>query len=443
MHPRFAASNRSLTGPLTFVTLALFLASSGHARTGPARVTEPPAQLEPIRARSAQAMVTSLGLVTHLDYRNTPYGNLQKVTEALKYLGVTNLRDMVPHSYRMPYETLAGLGFKFDFVVRGEGADELSETIRELESFQTRHPGSVAAVEGLNEANNWPARYQGLTGFPAAAALQRDLYAATKGSKELHDVPVYVMTLGGAGESDYRKLGDLSDCADLGNAHIYFPRGSPPSAVWDSALALNRRSTPHLPLTVITETGYTTAVRSEHRVDENVQAKYLLTLIANAWAKGIPRLFVYALIDDSTDYSDWTRGLGLYRFDWTPKPAATAIHRLVRELMVTSEPKPVSDPGSLRFQISSAEPRTQSILLQKGDGTFELLIWREQTLWDGTALRAVPDQTTHISLLLGGRHPRVAIFDPLTGRQEQQSPVNGRVEFDLAGYPLLVAITST
>jgi len=149
------------------------------------------------------------------------------------------------------------------------------------------------------------------------------------------------------------------------------------------------------------------------------------------------------LIDDSTDYSDWTRGLGLYRFDWTPKPAATAIHHLIRELMATSESKPVSEPASLRFQISSAEPRTQSILLQKGDGAFELLIWREQTLWDGTALRAVPDQTTHISLLLGGRHPRVAIFDPLTGRQEQQVPVNGRVEFDLAGYPLLVAITSS
>jgi len=425
-----------------FVTLALGLASSGYAHTGPATVAEPPAQLQPTRARSAQAMIDSLGLVTHLDYRDTPYGSLQNVTAALEYLGVANLRDMVPRSHRTPYETLAGLGFKFDFVVRREGADELPATIRELESFQTRHPGSVASVEGLNEANNWPAQYQGLTGFPAAVALQRDLYAAIKGSKELHHVPVYVMTLGGAGENDYRKLGDLSDCADLGNAHIYFPKGSPPSSVWDSALALNRRSTPGLALTVITETGYTTAARSEHRVDEEVQAKYLLTLIANAWAKNVPRLFVYALIDDSTDYSDWTRGLGLYRFDWTPKPAAIAIHQLVRELMATSESKPLPEPGSLRLQISSAEP-TQSILLQRSDGTFELLIWREQKLWDATALRALPDQTTHVSLLLGGAHRHVAIFDPLTGRRVQPAPVAGRVDFDLAGYPLLVTITSS
>jgi hypothetical protein len=433
MPPKFAA----------FVTLALSLASSGHAQPRPAAIAEPQAQLVPTRARSAQAMVDSLGLVTHLDYRNTPYGNLQNVTEALKYLGVANLRDMVPRSYRIPYETLAGLGFKFDFVVRREAANELPETIRELESFQTRHPGSVASIEGLNEANNWPAQYQGLTGFPAAVALQRDLYAATKGSKELHDVPVYVMTLGGAGENDYRQLGDLSDFADLGNAHIYFPRGSPPSSVWDSALALNRRSTPRLALAVITETGYTTAVKSEHRVDEDVQAKYLLTLIADAWAKNVPRLFVYALIDDSTDYSDWTRGLGLYRFDWTPKPAAKAIHQLVRELMATPEPKRISEPGSLRFQISSAGPGVQSILLQKGDGTFDLLIWREQKLWDGTALRPLPEQTTHISLLLGGHHSHITITDPLTGKREQQASVAGRVEFDLAGYPLLVTITSS
>jgi hypothetical protein len=433
MHSKFGA----------YLTLILSVATSGYAHSGPTAVAEPPGQLEPTRAKSAQAMVDSLGLVTHLDYRNTPYGNLRNVTEALKYLGVTNLRDMVPRSDRIPYEALAELGFKFDFVVRREGADELPETIRELESFQTRHPGSVASIEGLNEANNWPARYRGLTGFPAAIALQRDLYAAAKSSKELHHVPVYVMTLGGAGESDYRKLGDLSDFADLGNAHIYFPRGSPPSSVWDSALALNRRSTPHLALTVITETGYTTAVRSEHRVDEDVQAKYLLTLIANAWAKDVPRLFVYALVDDSTDYSDWTRGLGLYRFDWTPKPAAVAIHNFLRELIATPESKPISEPGSLRFHVSSAEPSTRSILLQKGPRTFELLIWREQKLWDGTALQAVPDQTTHVSLLFGSHHPHVAIFDPLTGKREQQVPAAGRVDFDLSGYPLLVEITSS
>ena len=427
---------------LAFAALVLSLASSGNARTAPAPVAEPPGRLPPTRATSAQTMIDSLGVVTHLDYRDTPYGSLRKVKEALDYLGLPNLRDMVPRSYRTPYETLAELGYKFDFVVRREAADELPETIRELELFQNRHPGSVASIEGLNEANNWPAKYQGLTGFPAAVALQRDLYAATKASKELRDVPVYAMTLGGAGENDYRRLGDLSDFADLGNAHIYFPKGAPPSSVWDSALALNRLSTPRLPLSAITETGYTTALRSEHRVDEDVQAKYLLTLIADAWAKSVPRLFVYALIDDSTDYADWTRGLGLYRFDWTPKPAAVAIHNLIRELTATPQAKSRTEPGSLHFHISSAEAGTQSVLLQKGDGTFELLIWREQKLWDGTALRAVPVRTTRISLILGGNRPRVAIFDPLTGRQQQQAVVAGRVDFDLAGYPLLVTITS-
>ena len=443
MQRGFAYSSRSTGRSLAFAALALSLASSGNARPAVAPVAEPPARLQPTRATSAQTMVDSLGVVTHLDYRDTPYGNLQNVKEALEYLGLPNLRDMVPGSYRTPYESLAELGYKFDFVVRREAADELPETIRELESFQGRHPGSVASIEGLNEANNWPAKYHGLSGFPAAVALQRDLYAATKASKELLDVPVYAMTLGGAGENDYRRLGDLSDFADLGNAHIYFPRGSPPSSVLDSALALSRLSTPRLPLSVITETGYTTALKSEHRVDEDVQAKYLLTLIADAWANSVPRLFVYALIDDSTDYADWTRGLGLYRFDWTPKPAAVAIHNLIRELTVKPEVKPGAKPGSLRFHISSAEAGTQSVLLQKGDGTFALLIWREQKLWDGISLRALPITTTRISLSVSGNRLRVAIFDPLTGTRQQQAAEAGRVDFDLAGYPLLVTIASS
>jgi hypothetical protein len=111
--------------------------------------------------------------------------------------------------------------------------------------------------------------------------------------------------------------------------------------------------------------------------------------------------------------------------------------------MAAPESKPHPEAGSLRFHISSAEPRTQSLLLEKSDGTFELLIWREQKLWDGTALRALPVETTHISLLLGGHRSRVAIFDPLTGKREQLAPVSGRVDFDLAGYPLLVTIPSS
>jgi hypothetical protein len=116
---------------------------------------------------------------------------------------------------------------------------------------------------------------------------------------------------------------------------------------------------------------------------------------------------------------------------------------LIHELTAKPQTKSKTEPGSLRFHISSTEAGTQSVLLQKGDGTFDLLIWREQKLWDGTALRALPVQTTRISLILGGNRPRVAIFDPLTGRLQQQAVVAGRVDFDLAGYPLLVRITSS
>src|SRR3569833_223906 len=263
---------------------------------GSARAQDPtPPVPDPINvhAQSARTLADSLGIVTHLDYLNTPYGDFEQVESSLAYLGIHNLRDAMPRTNMGPYESLARLHYHFDLVVRSEAANELPVTLGQLEALEGHYPGAIASIEGLNEANHWPAVYHGLHNFPAVIALQRDLYAAVNRSPLLQHVPVYAPTLGGAGPSDYQRLGDLSDYADFANAHVYFPFGSPPSQIWDAALALNRLSTPRLPQTAITETGYTSAQRSEHREDEPTQAKYLLTLLAHAWAEGIATLYLY------------------------------------------------------------------------------------------------------------------------------------------------------
>jgi hypothetical protein len=403
------------------------------------KVPKPPTLLQLQEARNASELVNSLGVVVHMMYNQTPYANFEKVQQALSYTGISTVRDATPPSDTRTYDYLASHGIKFDFVLRAEAASELTETVHRLEAFMQRHPGAIVSIEGMNEVNNWPAKYKGLEGLPAAIAVQRDLYAAVKSSPTLKEVPVYALTLGAAGAADYAKLGDLSDIADEGNAHIYFPKGAPPSAIWDRAYELARHPTPRLSQAVVTETGYTTSKDSPHGVDEQVQAKYLLTLVAEAWAKRVPRIFIYQLVNDSLDETNWTRGLGLYRFNWTAKPAADAFHNLTGVLLSGgSSATGTGQSPPLDFSFRSTKENVNSLRVRKADGTLDLIFWREQNLWDGDARREIPSTTAQISLMLANSNSPVTVLDPLNGKRTQISPHDGRFDFDLPDHPLVI-----
>jgi hypothetical protein len=429
--------------PLTDMLLRMVVGltvSGGMLLAAEPKTPNPPTLMGTQEARRATDLVSSVGVVVHLTYNQTPYADTGKVQQALSYTGIGTIRDATPPPDTRPYDYLASHGIKFDFVLRAEAAPELPATVRRLEAFAQRHPGAIAAIEGLNEVNNWPAKYKGLEGFPAAIAVQRDLYAAVKSSPTLKGVPVYALTLGVAGPADYAKLGDLSKIADFGNAHIYFPKGTPPSVVWNRAYELARQPTMRLAQSVVTETGYTTSKDSPHGVDEQVQAKYLLTLVVEAWFKRVPRVYIYQLVNDSLDETNWTRGLGLYRFDWTPKPAADAFHNLTSALLPAGSPTAATrQQPSLDLQdVRSTKDNVNSLAVRKTDGTVALIFWREQNLWDGEARKEIPTTTAQISLLLASGYSHVTVFDPLDGKRTQISPHNGRFDFDLPDHPLVI-----
>jgi len=128
-------------------------------------------------------------------------------------------------------------------VIRRETVDELPKVVASLEDFARRHPRSIVALEGLNEIKIWPANYRGDTSFAGATAVQCELYRlARKPDSPLRELPVIALTLGGASQRDHDRLGDLSDCADFGNAHVYFDT-RPPGSSWRFARELARRAT--------------------------------------------------------------------------------------------------------------------------------------------------------------------------------------------------------
>lgn len=386
--------------------------------------------------RDAAEVLRSLGVVTHLDYRPTPYEDLSRVEAALRYVGIDRLRDMTPYANPKPYEQLASRGFRFNFVIRSEAAGELPATIRTLENFAQRFKGSIVSVEGLNEIKFWPANYHGLGGFPAGVAVQRDLYALMKRSAVLGNVPVLALTLGGASKGDHERLGDLSDYADFGNAHVYFD-GRVPSSSWRFAIDLARHSTPRLARSAVTETGYSSAAGTPQGVPAEVQAKYLLVLIAQAWLENIPAIYLYQLVDDRRDDGDWSKSLGLYDADWRPKPAAHAIHHLTQGL--SSSANAPASPQLLSYALGGQSTGVQSLMLREADGTFDLLVWHEVRLWDDQARRMIPAEPRKLSVSAAASEAH--LIDTFTGERRVLAGEMHTFHFVLEDRPVIVEFT--
>jgi hypothetical protein len=385
-----------------------------------------------IPVRDARTALDSLGVVTHLDYSGTPYQQLDRVRSALRHLGVRRVRDMIPDANVGPYEALARDGVRFNFVVRGGRIESLDPPLRRLEDLERRFPGAVGSIEGLNEANIWPATFQGLQKFPAATAVQRELHARVRQSTVLRSVPVYALTLGGAGKQDFVRLGDLSDYADLGNAHVYFDT-RPPADTLDFATRLARTATPRLDHLVITETGYASAGQRGKAVDETVQAKYLLTLIAETWKRESPATFIYQLADDRIDPRNWSYNLGLYRFDWRPKPAADALHRFLRRIEAAA-----AEPEGAACERRLATPSGATALWLRVPSGCLLLLWRELPLWNDITdtPRSVP--TLHLSLDPRTAPHQLSLYDAFDDSERTPGTTPGGFTIELADRPVLL-----
>src|SRR5207244_4299220 len=93
------------------------------------------------------------------------------------------------------------------------------------------------------------------------------------------------------------------------------------------------------------------------------------------------RTFDYELLDEHPDppRQNIEANFGLLRNDFSEKPAFVALKRLIALLR---DPGPSFKPGSLGYTIKGAPSTLRQVLLQKRDGSFDLAIWNEVSIWD-------------------------------------------------------------
>jgi hypothetical protein len=363
--------------------------------------------------------LNSLGVNTHLIYTSTTYADTKLVIGALKFLGITHVRDQLPPSdpgFWRPFREAMDAGIKFDLVVP-QSQTGIKANLLTAESLIRSYPGGVAAIEGLNEIDGAPKfAYAGLLGMPAAIAYQRDLYAAIKADKKLANVVVYNMSLRQGG--NHAELPSQSGSSSYGNSHIYF-MWVPPAWNLGSQIAADSTNNPGEPM-VITETGYVTMNRNDGSnsgfVDSDVQAKFLLDDYLDAFKLGVVATYVYELLDENADplEKDHENHWGLFNADGTPKKSATALHNLTAILNDTGRDVRSFSPGSLAYSLRNTA-RHSSILLAKSNGAFCLVIWNEPELWNHATATPNEVASSAVTIIFGGKQRNARIYDPLVG----------------------------
>jgi hypothetical protein len=150
-----------------------------------------------------------------------------------------------------------------------------------------------------------------------------------------------------------------------------------------------------------TESGYNTAVNAAPSpgITETGQAKYLTRAVANTFNMGVSKTFVYELVNyysnPARDYP--TANLGLLREDFSYKPAAHAFKNLIELLQ---DPGAPFTPGRLDFTLAGNDGAVQTILLQKGNGDYYLVLWQEVVSFDASSRQdiAVPADSVTLTL---------------------------------------------
>jgi hypothetical protein len=203
-----------------------------------------------------------------------------------------------------------------------------------------------------------------------------------------------------------------------------------------------RRNAPGRPL-VLTEIGSSATPAWGGGVDEATQARQILNALMDAARTPTSATYIYELIDSrNKGPADEQSHYGLFRWDGTPRPAATAVHNLTEILGVTASPGGVGAPVSPDYSIRGVPQWGGDLLFQRDDGAKLIAVWAEPDIWDEKTKAPIPPPRALVSIELA-KAAHVAIYDPLQARAPVQTlGTASRVTLTITDHPLIVELTN-
>ena len=410
--PTSSANDNIASGP----TLLLPSTPSGGGASASSASTLPSVKAEP-----AAAFIDTIGVNTHLHYQGTVYDKRYKdlIKPKLLELGVKHVRDGA-YTYEGAgrntffYKRLRELGtagINFNLITSLETPYNEATDYSKLGDVVAWSNGAVTSFEGINEPD-----LQGIRGWASLTRdAQKKLYAAVRGDPALKNVKV----LGPSPIWKTKDLGDLSRYMDYGNAHPYpggkMPTGSEYGQSTKATMKTVARNSGTKPV-MFTETGYHNALKTDNDhapTSEAAAAKYLPRMLLEHFNMGVPRTYLYELIDSRSKgrTTDPEASFGLLRSDGSEKPAFRAIESLTNLLADSDAP---FSPDALNVALSGDTNDVHYTLLQKRDGTFYLALWLEKESWDRDARENVQVPSQNVTVKLG-KDVRRATLHTLNG----------------------------
>lgn len=444
MHTSKLAPTVFEDGEADVASLSQTLIFLGLAAAQPTPVSGQATAASSHAAQSSASFIRSLGVVSHVDSGSTQWTNAPVLLSELSYLGISTLRDGAPFDYALPtFVTLAKAGVRFNILEANvysfdqTGQVNAALDVARAHALETAVPGSVLSFEGANEytTNNYWLNGVNSAGNLAwglgdAAALE----AAVRADPLFANVPIIAPS---AIQLD--SLPDFSASVDASNVHIYGGPGEQLQYLIENSVNFARASAPGKPVyiteTGISSAGYAAGVWSV--TDERTQALINVNAVLDGFAAGADMTFLYELMDEPDPWKSPTeQHFGLFRADGTPKPAATAVHNLTT---ILADPGTGTVPlGSLDYSVNWLPWSASTLLLQKSDGTFDLLVWngRAPVYENGGA---VTPPTSTVNVTLGHSASSIQLFDPIAGTGAIASYQNASsITFQLSADPVII-----
>jgi hypothetical protein len=380
----------------------------------------------------AANFVSAIGVNIHTDMA----GYAPKAIVAdMAYLGLSSVR--VPAigqtGYAVAfYNTLTAAGLKFDWLAGGPADNTtagLNASLAQLDAFLKANPAAISTIEGPNEVDNFPITFNGLTGTAAAVAYQQALYKALKANPLTASIPVLNFTGAPA----------ASGPEDGANIHPYPPNGAQAMSSLNTAIQQVSKQLPGKPI-YITEAGY---AAMPNGVTPTVQAKLELNMIMDAAKLGVATTYLYDLIDDGANGSYEGNDYGLFSATNQANAVATAIHDLTSVLADTGASAATFKTAPLSYAISGLPSDGSSLLIEKSNGVYDLVIWAEPTIWTVASHSAVVAPTQTVTVSLTNSFAQVAVFDPLVSASAIAVGANiNTVTLGVTDHPLIVQVST-
>ncbi len=433
---------------------------------GSASQVVPASALKPLRepkkpqlARSAHEFYQSIGLNFHKG-NALPLATYNAHKAKLGELGIYTVRltlhpsDTRAETRRRILDLYQTLGIKSCALVRERfDTDDPDKTMAGILDDVKFVLPSLLMVEGPNEVDRGPEHFNyrghGIAhgsdtvlgeGWPRGVTLfMQDLHATLRSDPITAHLPIANASLSGGpwnnpgpahrwAESAAKNGVDVEKLVDFGNYHKYFTPYPDHPTHQDEISTYLRPITPTRPY-VITETGFNTGKESHDQASEAAQARYTLRNYLVTWNAGCRTSYGFTLADGTIQEAV---KFGLLHRDLSPKPSFGALKNLIALVKEAETRAPVA-PRALDYESEGDLSDVRQVLLQKQNGVFALIVWREVE-----SSREVPDRA--LTLRVRGNFARARIYRPLVGSAFEADDSPNRVTLAVGDHPTVVEL---